>query len=80
MAGLSQKLPARLQAQHAQGFCMTTRYTDISIFKFQVFSLIDTVHSDVYAPVYFFFQRMPAQMKLTSDPSCPKISKIPGNK
>lgn len=69
-----------LQAQRAQGFCVITWHTDSGIFKFQVFSLIDTVHSDIYSPVYFFFQLMPARMKLTSDPSCPKISKIPGNK
>lgn len=84
MMGLAQNLPALLQAQPAQVFCTITWYTDISILKFQisnlVFPLIDTVHSDVYSPVYFFFQLMPARMKLTSDPSCPKVNKIPRNK
>lgn len=41
----------------------------------------DTVYSNVYSPVYFSSQLMPAQMKLTSDPSCPnKISRRPENK
>lgn len=41
----------------------------------------DTVYSNIYSPVYFSFQLMPAQMKLTSDPSCPnEVSRRPENK
>lgn len=45
------------------------------------FPWFDTLYSEVYSPVCFFFQLMPAQMKLTSDLSCPnEVRRRPENK
>lgn len=63
-------------------FCLKTWYTDVRICQVTYLCIFcDTVYSNVYSPVYFSSQLTPAQMKLTSDPSCPnKISRRPENK
>lgn len=75
-------LSASLRAQHTRSSACIHDTQMSEVFKPKYLCIFcDTVYSNVYSPVYFSFQLMPAQMKLTSDPSCPnEISRRPENK
>ena len=65
-------LPISLRAQHTRSSACIHDTQMSEFFKSKYLcTFCDTVYSNVYSPVYFSFQLTPAQMKLTSDPSCP---------